>query len=150
MRVLRRNSIPEWMRAGVPKKAWLKFPLRLYGWADKHARRNAQRFLVAQPHSCLLRALSCKEAVERQKYINTAAPAQCRELRFEKLARTCAVRLRRRRSAAHLLGDLPEPERAQKLGLDLIRQVVDFRDAQPFASDSIPQLALSEWRPHNF
>jgi hypothetical protein len=34
MRVLRRNSIPEWTLAGVPKKAWLKFPLRLYGWGS--------------------------------------------------------------------------------------------------------------------
>jgi hypothetical protein len=31
MRVLRRNSIPEWTPAGVPKNAWLKFSLRLYG-----------------------------------------------------------------------------------------------------------------------
>lgn len=32
MRVLRRSSIPVCVRAGVPKKAWLKFSLRLYGW----------------------------------------------------------------------------------------------------------------------
>lgn len=33
----------------------------------------------------LFRAHSCEEAQERQKYINTAARTQCRELGFERI-----------------------------------------------------------------
>src|SRR5882762_11210210 len=75
IRVLRRSSIPEWTRTGVPKKAWLKFPLRLYGWVSQTGMRT--RAIPAA--MALRRTLSyarhglCEEAVERQKYINTAA-----------------------------------------------------------------------------
>src|SRR5438128_974399 len=66
------------MRAGVPKKAWLKFPLRLYGWASsKHA--DAHRFAIVHRPSLLIPGTFVRRGLERRNYINTAPAAQCVE-----------------------------------------------------------------------
>lgn len=80
MRVLRRNSIPEWMRAGVPKKAWLKFPLRLYGWAHNQECSRTIVSTIVHRHSLLIPGTFVRRGLERQKYINSSLSAQCGEL----------------------------------------------------------------------